>query len=148
MLLPFLSLSQLSPFSLLQSSFILSLSLIAAYSPSTWWDVILHHLRACQRSLHLFLPRILPFLSKHKSAAKKVQIIKKRSEFKAAGKLTSQPTRVKREREVYLSRASMVFPSPSVPVYLDPHPPNWNNQVLHELLSSSPSIYLITSSQP
>ncbi|XP_066388275.1 dof zinc finger protein DOF3.6-like isoform X2 [Miscanthus floridulus] len=22
----------------------------------------------------------------------------------------------------------MVFPSPSVPVYLDPHPPNWNNQ--------------------
>jgi hypothetical protein len=47
-----------------------------------------------------------------------------------------------REREVYLSRASMVFPSPSVPVYLDPHPPNWNNQVLRELLSaSSPSMF-------
>jgi hypothetical protein len=102
MLLPFLSLSQLS-LSLLLHPLSLSLShLIAVFSPSTAGCDSPPPPSLPEVLLHLYLPRLLPFLSKHKSAAKKVQIIKKTSEFKAAGKLASA-TRVKREK--YISAA-------------------------------------------
>jgi len=117
MLLPFLSLSLLSlslslspPPSSLSLSHLISLLSSLLQLP----DVILHHLppslpEAQRRGLiHLFLPRLLPFLSKHKTAAKKVQIIKKTSEFKAAGKQAAR--RAKREREIYLS--STKWPPP------------------------------------
>ena len=98
MLLPFLSLSLLS----------LSLSLSPPFSLSSHCCVFSPSTAGCDSppppslpedsSTSFFLARLLPFLSKHKSAAKKVQIIKKTSEFKAAGKQAAR--RAKRERNI------------------------------------------------